>query len=218
LADERTLQIGKTSLNDVERALSEIADIRAHLAASTQFRGIAPEANVLTCVLSLAVAAAQTVWPEALAADASRYVAVWAAVAVACTLIVATEAISRAQRLHGRMAESMLGMALNHGLPFAAAGIVLTVAIWRFFPGGLWMLPGVWLILVGLLGFSVLSSVPTALGWVAGWYFLSGTAVLGVAGWNGTLSPWMMGVPFAAGQAAVAFVLHRAGKASHDGG
>jgi hypothetical protein len=67
-----------------------------------------------------------------------------------------------------------------------------------------------WQILIALLGFSVLPSLPRALVWVAGWYFLCGAFVLGFAGWSGTLSPWMMGIPFATGHAAVALVLHRA--------
>lgn len=46
--------------------------------------------------------------------------------------------------------------------------------------------------------------------WVAGWYFLCGTIVLALAGRSGVLSPWMMGLPFAIGQAVVAVILYRA--------
>ena len=197
-------------MDDVERALSEIEDIRAYVAASTRFRGIAPEANALTGMLSLAVAVAQTIWPDALAQSLQRYVAIWAAVTIASTVIVAIETISRSRRLHGRMADAMLGSALRQVLPFGAAGVIVTAVICKFSPASAWMLPGLWQILIGLLGFSVLSSLPRAIVWVAGWYFLCGAFVLGLAGWSGTLSPWMMGIPFAMGQAAVALVLHRA--------
>ena len=197
-------------MNDVERALSEIADIHAQLAASTQFRGIAPEANVLTGLLVLLVAVAQTIWPEALAQNAFRYVSVWAAATAASTIIVAVEAISRARRLHGRMADAMLGTILRQLLPFLAAGVIITAVICRFATGNLWMLPGLWEILIGLFGFSVMLSVPRALAWVAAWYLFCGSVVLVLAGWGGTLSPWMMGFPLAAGQMAVALILHRA--------
>ena len=72
------------------------------------------------------------------------------------------------------------------------------------------MLPGLWQILLALLGFSVLSNLPREMAWVAGWYFCCGAVVLALAGQAGTLSPWMMGVPFAVGQIAVAVILLRA--------
>jgi hypothetical protein len=197
-------------LNELERALSQITDIRAQLAASTRFRGIAPEANVLTGVFTLAVAGAQAIWPESLAQDPMTYIRIWAAVTIASTVIVAAAAISRSRRLHGRMAEAMLGAALRQFLPFAAAALIISAVICKFSPGSVWMLPGLWQILIGLVGFSALPSLPSAMVWVAAWYFLCGAIVLAFAAWSGALSPWMMGVPLAVGQAAVALVLHRA--------
>lgn len=202
-------------MNDIQRALSQIADIRAQVAASNRFRGIAPGANVFMGLLSLAVANAQAIWPETLARDPLRYVAVWAGVAILFTLIAATEAISRARRLHAGMADAMLGSALLQLLPFAAAGLLITVVLCSFAPGSAWMLPGLWQILIGLLGFSALPSLPPAMAWAAGWFFLCGSAVLALAGWTGTLSPWMMGVPLAVGQISVAFILYRA-SGEHD--
>ncbi|MGB8366443.1 MAG: hypothetical protein ACLQUZ_07260 [Rhizomicrobium sp.] len=193
-------------MNDVERALSEIEDIRAYLAASTRFRGIAPEVNALASVLSLVIAAAQTIWPQ----DAFHYVAAWAAATIAFIVIAAIEAVSRARRLHGRMADAMLNTALRQVLPFAAAGIIITMVISKFSSDTAWMLPGLWQILIGLLGFSALPNLPRAMVWVAGWYFLCGTIVLALAGRSGVLSPWMMGLPFAIGQAVVAVILYRA--------
>jgi hypothetical protein len=197
-------------VTDIDRALSEIADIRAQLAASTRFRGIAPEASGLVSVLSLAVAAAQTIWPDSFAPDASHYVVVWAAVLVASGVIAAIEAVSRARRLHGRMASAMLGMALREVLPFVVAELVITVVICTFSPTNLWILPGLWLLLVGLFGFSALHSLPREMGWVAGWYFLCGTTVLALSAVSATLTPWMMGIPLGIGQASVALVFHRA--------
>lgn len=200
-------------MTDLERALSEIANIRAQLAASTRFEGIGPEANVLAGMAALAVAAAQVVWPDLLAHDALHYVAVWGAVLIASTVIVAIETASRTRRLHGDMADVLLATALRQALPFAAAGIIVTAVICKLAPTSLWIVPGLWQLLIGLLGFSVLNSLPPAIVWVAGWYFASGVAVLCLAGWSGTLSPWMMGLPLAIGQSAVAVILHNASEA-----
>jgi hypothetical protein len=63
--------------------------------------------------------------------------------------------------------------------------------------------------LIALVGFASVSSLPRAIVWPAGWYFVCATVVLVLAARDGTLSPWMMGVPFGVGQLIVAATLHR---------
>jgi hypothetical protein len=196
-------------VDDVERALSQIADIHARMTASTRFRGFAPEAMAFNAGLCLVVAAAQTVWPSRLGVDPVRYVVVWAATLGVATLISATEAVSRSRGLHGRMAEALLGATLRLLLPFAAAGIVIAVAVCRLAPASAWMLPGLWQILVGLAGFAAAPSLPRAINWAAGWYFVCGAIVFGLGAATGQLSPWMMGLPFGLGLAGVAVIFHR---------
>ncbi len=199
-------------MNDVDLALSQISNIRAQLVASTRFRGIAPGLNVLAGVLTLAVAAAQSFQASAVEQSGLSYITVWAAALVLSSGFVAFEASSRARRLHGRMAYPMLNAALQKVLPFVAAGIVITWAVCSFSPESLWLLPGLWQILIGLLGFSALGSLPRGMVWAAGWYFLCGTLVLGFAGQSGVLSPWMMGIPFSVGHILVAVILCRANR------
>jgi len=196
------------ALRDVDLALSEVANIRAQLAASTRFLGLAPESNLLMGILAFVVAAAQSFQVQ----DHVGFIAVWAGTIVACSAVAVLAAVSRARRLHGRMAGAMLGLALQKGLPFGVAAVVITWAICRFSIESAWMLPGLWQILLGLLGFSVLSNLPREIAWVAGWYFCCGTVVLALAGQAGTVSPWMMGIPFAVGQTAVAVILLRANR------
>jgi hypothetical protein len=202
-------------VDEVERALSQIADIHARVTASSRFRGFAPEAMAFNAVLCLGVTLAQTIWPQRLAADPVRYVAVWGATLGFATLVSTTEAISRARGLHGRMADAMLGAALKLLLPFAAAGVVVAVAICRFTAGSAWMLPGLWQILVGLAGFAAAPILPRAIQWAAGWYFICGALVFGLGARTFLLSPWMMGAPFTVGLALVAVIFHRA-NGDHD--
>jgi hypothetical protein len=110
------------------------------------------------------------------------------------------------------MADTMLNSALRLVLPFAAAGSVISFVILRYAQAAVWLLPGLWQVFIALVGFSALSNVPRTLGWVAGWYFLCGAIVLGLAGSSGTLSPWMMGIPLTVGQAAVALILSFPGR------
>ena len=197
-------------MNDVDRALSQIEDIQAHLAASTRFRGIAPDLNALTGVFALAVATAQSLWPQVLAKDTLGYVVVWASVIFVFAGAVATEAVTRAHQFHGPLAKPMLATALRKIVPYAAAGVVLTWAICQFAIESAWLLPGIWLILPALAGWSALANLPPAMIWAVAWYFVSGTAVLAIAGPTGLLSPWMLGLPIGIGQLLVAFILHRA--------
>lgn len=195
-------------MKDLERAISDITEIRARLAASTRFRGLAPQASALTGVLAVVMATAQTLWPEALATDALQYISVWAGFILASTAIVALETITRTRSLHGRFAGALLHTSLRLVLPFIMAACVVTLVVCTLAPDSIWMLPGLWQIFIALFGFSVLHSMPRAILWVACWYFASGSVVLGLAASRVTLSPWLIGVPFAIGQPAVALILH----------
>lgn len=195
-------------MKDVDLALSEVANIRAQLAASTRFMGIAPEFNLLMGILAFVVAAVQSFQVQ----DDVTILAVWAVTVVASSAIAVLEAVSRERRLHGRMAHAMLSAALQKVLPFAAAAVVISWAIFKFSIESIWMLPGLWQLLISLLGFSVLSSLPREIAWVSGWYFICGAVVLALAGQSQTLSPWMMGIPIAVGQIAVALILFRANR------
>jgi len=201
-------------VRDVDLALSQISNIREQLAANTRFLGISPGFNTILGVLAFFVAAIQTFQQPSEQINLG-YVAVWGTVIIASYAIIAIDAMSRSHRLHGRMAHAMLKSALQKVLPFASAGIIVTWVICSYAPESVWLLPGFWMILISLLGFSVLSSVPRGLAWVAGWYFLCGSLVMIVAGSSGILSPWMMGIPFSIGHLAVAACMSRAGGGNH---
>lgn len=165
----------------------------------------------MIALLALAVAAAQANWPLVLAHTAGRYVQVWGATTLAAIAIAWLETLWRARRLHGPMADTMLSAALRPVIPFVATGAILTIVVSKYAAGAVWLLPGLWQILIGLLGFTLLPIVPSALVWVAVWYVLCGTFVLGLAGRVGSLSPWAMGLPLVIGQGAVALIVSRGG-------
>jgi hypothetical protein len=197
-------------LDDVERALLQISDIQARMAASTRFRGFAPEAMASTGVLFLAVATAQTIWQNTLAHDPFAYVLVWTAATLGSILICVTETILRSRWLHGAFASAMLGTTLRLLLPFLVAGVVIVTLICQLSPANIWMLPGLWQMLIGLAGFSAAPRLPHAILWAAAWYFVCGVIVFALAARTGEPSPWMMGLPLGIGQAIVAIILYRA--------
>lgn len=192
-------------MHNLDRALSEIASIRTHLLATTRFRGISPGFNMALGFVVLFVALIHSLRESV---TTHGFVFFWAAVLLATTTIVGLEAVSRARRLHGALARDMLIRALLKVLPFAGAGLAVTFCVLAFAPPAIWLVPGFWLILIGLFGFSVLPNVPRGLAWVAGWYFGWGVLVLWVAGAGGGLAPWMMGVPLGVGHLLVAYSLN----------
>lgn len=196
-------------MDEVERALSQIADIHAQLTASSRFRGFAPAAMAFNAALSLGVALAQGRWPQVLGQDPVRYVEVWGMTLGVATVICAVAAVSRSRHLHGRMGDALLGSTLRLLLPFAAAGIVIAAAVCTFAPASAWMLPGLWLILVGLAGFAIAPSLPRAIRGASGWFFICGAIVFGLGARSGAPAPWMMGIPFTAGLAGVAVIFQR---------
>lgn len=199
-------------MTDLDRALSELAFIQNRFAASTRFRGLAPQAVALTGVLALALAAAQIVAPDRFGASGVSYVIAWVAAAVIAGGLVAVEGLERARRLHGGLADLLIAGTLRLMLPFCAAGAVITFVITKTAPGAIWVLPGLWQLLIALIGFTAVSTLPPTIVWSAAWYFACGSVTLLIAGQSGVPSPWMMGVPFGIGQLLVAVTLHRAGR------
>ena len=78
--------------------------------------------------------------------------------------------------------------------------------LWKFAPEALWMLPGLWQMLVWL-ACSLVRSLPRTVALGGAWYFLAGFAVL-LASQSHALSPWTMGLPFVIGQLLMAAILH----------
>jgi hypothetical protein len=78
----------------------------------------------------------------------------------------------------------------------------------QFAPETLWMLPGLWQLLMGLAVFASARSLPSTVRLGAAWYFVAGIAVLMLASRTHTLSPLLMGAPFVIGQSLMAAILH----------
>jgi hypothetical protein len=162
-------------------------------------------------VLALALATAQTVLPDRFGATGRAFVLAWVAAAAIAAMLIAVEALERARRLHGGLADRMIAGTLRLLLPFGAAGAVITLVIGTTAPEAIWILPGRWQLLIAWIGFAAVSTLPPTIVWPAGWYFAYGTVTLLLAGKTGAPSPWMMGLPFGIGQLLVALILHQEG-------
>jgi hypothetical protein len=195
-------------MTELDKALADISDIRSRLAAGTLFQGFGPAAVAATGALAIAAATAQVLWPELLGSTPETFLAVWIAVAFLSAALIGAEMAARSRRRHSGLSTAMIANALEQFLPAGAAGAVIAAGLERYAPQNLWMLPGLWQLLVALGIFAALRSLPRAVLFAAGWYFVAGAAVLVIASKDQTLSPFMMGIPFGIGQLLAAAVLH----------
>lgn len=194
-------------MRDLDKALADILAIRSQLAAGTAFRGYGPATIAVTGVIALLTAVLQWRWLPDPAAQPLTYFAGWAIAAGLSAILIWIEMLARSRRHHAGLADAMIHQAVEQFLPAGAAGVLLAFMLFKFAPETLWMLPGLWQILVSLGIFASVRSLPRTVALAGAWYFVAGFVVLLLASQSHALSPWTMGLPFATGQLLLAALL-----------
>src|SRR6266568_5298335 len=193
-------------MHDLHKALGDISIIRRQIARTTEFRGYGPATLATTAAFAALAAMAQAQWVRDPARNRAAYLGIWIATAVFSASLIAVQTYTRTHRMHSGMADEMIHMAIEQFLPSAGAGALMTVAIVRYSPSSLWMLPGLWQVIFSLGVFSSCRFLPRPMAAAGAWYLLTGLACIALA--NGrALSPWAMGIPFGVGQLLVAAIL-----------
>jgi hypothetical protein len=195
-------------MRDLDKALADILAIRSQLAAGTAFRGYGPATVAATGGIALLTAALQSQWLTDPNAQPLTFLASWAVAAVLSAILIWIEMRARSRRHHSGLADAMIYQAVEQFLPAGVAGVLLAFMLWKFAPDTLWMLPGLWQLLVSLGIFASVRLLPRTVAFAGAWYFIAGFVVLLLASQSHTLSPWTMGVPFAIGQLLMAGLLH----------
>lgn len=195
-------------MRDLDKALADILEIRSHIAAGTAFRGYGPTAVAVTGGLALITAGAQAIWLDDPTGQPLLFFSGWFGTALVSVAIVWAEMRARSHRHHSGLADTMIHQAVEQFFPVAAAGALLAAVLWQYAPETLWMLPGLWQLLVSLGIFASVRSLPRIVALAGAWYFLSGFVTLMLASQDHMLSPWTMGLPFAIGQLLMATILH----------
>ncbi|HJE25401.1 MAG TPA: hypothetical protein K8W01_17230 [Methylorubrum populi] len=193
---------------DLDKALADIVAIRMQIARDTAFRGLGAATLAATSVLALVVAAGQAVLLDDPTGHPVAFFGLWIAAAVTACALIGFEAVRRSRRVHSGLADAMVFSAIEGFLPAGGAGLCLGLVFARFAPDQLWMLPGLWQVLVGLGLFASARILPRSVSLAGAWYLLAGFAALAFASETRHLSPWLMGVPFAIGQGLVAVIIH----------
>lgn len=195
-------------MSDLDKALADIFAIRSQIAAGTAFRGYGPAAVAVTGGLALLTALMQVLWLDDPTAHPLPFFSVWAATAVVSALLIWVEMRARSRRHHSGLADAMVYQAVEQFLPAGAAGAAFAAILWTFAPDTLWLLPGLWQVLVGLGVFASVRTLPRTVAIAGAWYFVAGFTALLLASQTHALSPWTMGLPFVVGQLLLAALLH----------
>lgn len=193
-------------MNDLHKALGDIDSIRRQMADTTEFRGYGPATLASTAAFAILAAATQALWLPDPANHIGAYLGIWIATAVLGSALTGFQMYTRTRRIHSRLSNEMLRMAVEQFLPSGAAGLFLTVVVVRYVPQASWMLPGMWQIIFGLGIFSSCRFLPRPMVIAGAWYLLTGLSCV-VMGGNRALSPWTMGISYGAGQLLVAAIL-----------
>ncbi|MGF1625827.1 MAG: hypothetical protein ACFCVH_13170 [Alphaproteobacteria bacterium] len=187
-------------MTELERALTDIRAMRSQLARGLEFRGYGAATFAATGVLAMLAAVAQALWVASPLVEPVAYLGLWGATAVASILLIGAEVVTRSRRIHGGLADEMVQAAAEQLLPALVTGALVTVVFLFYMPGNLWMLPGLWQIVIALGAFASRRLLPAAFNLVGIWYLGAGLACLAFAKGGLALSPWAMGVPFGVGQ------------------
>lgn len=182
--------------------------IRSQIAAGTAFRGYGPAAVAATGAVALATAILQFLLLDNPTRNPLPFFLGWAVAAGLSGAMILIEMRARSRRHHSGLADAMIHQAIEQFLPAAVAGVLLAAVLWKFAPETLWMLPGLWQLLVSLGVFASIRSLPRTVAFAGAWYFVAGFSVLLLASSTHTLSPWTMGLPFAIGQSLMAMILY----------
>jgi hypothetical protein len=193
---------------DLDKALADILAIRNQIAAGTAFQGYGPSAVAATAAVALITVLLQAFLLDDPTAHPLIFLFGWTAAAAASAAMIGVEMRARSLRHHSGLADAMVQQAVEQFLPAAIAGVLLAVMLWKFAPETLWLLPGLWQILVSLGIFASVRSLPRSVALVGAWYFIAGFTVLLIGSMHHTLSPWTMGLPFVIGQLLMAALLY----------
>jgi hypothetical protein len=193
---------------DLDKALADILAIRSQIAAGTAFQGYGPSAVAATAVVALVTAVLQFLLLDDPTVHSLSFLFGWTGAAVVSASLIFGEMRARSRRHHSGLADAMVQQAVEQFLPAAVAGALLAVMLWKFAPETLWLLPGLWQILVSVGIFASVRTLPRNVALVAAWYFVAGFTVLLIGSLHHTLSPWTMGLPFVIGQMLMAALLY----------
>jgi len=201
---------------DLHDALTQLDHIQKQLAHSATFRGYRSVPAALSAGIALLAATAQMIWLPSVSEHPWQFVLLWVGVAVVCGFIQLLEIVLWARKEGRQVTTRLTVRALEMLIPCLVAGACLTLALVCVAPDSLWLLPGLWSLLLCLGIFASLPVLPRAISLLGFHYFFSGIACIVVFRGPWAFSPWSMAITFGGGQFLAALLLYFTLERRHD--
>lgn len=190
---------------ELRDAIDQITTIRSQLAATEHLKSLRAIPVAASGLFAVLAAIAQTIWLENPLDYPRRYLLIWCGAALLSTLLAGAVVARRTLRCPGELSAANAWHAVRQFAPCLLVGAIVTWFVVAEQPRLLWLLPGLWQLLFGLGNLAAHRLLPAPAFLVGVAFVTTGACCL----WFGTraLEPWAMGLPFAAGQLALAAIL-----------
>lgn len=188
-------------------ALTNLADIHAHLSRGEVYRGLQAKPVFVSGVLGLVAAYVQPQFYPVM--DAVQFTCYWLFIACACALIGVSGALTTYLLEDDSLTRRRARIVVGQFLPCIAAGTFTAVAMLPYLDRCVGLLPGLWSLCYALGLFSARPYLPHAIGWVGFYFLVAGTLLLNLLPMGEVPSPWTLAGVFSVGQFGLAYVLHR---------
>src|SRR3954468_15558606 len=126
---------------ELDDALTQISDIRRHMARSQVFRGYRAATAGASGALALLAASVQCDWAPNPFEDVVPYLSIWGAATLGSLVIVIVEIATRHLRSASVLQRELSLATLECLMPSLVAGALLTLALAMFARSGMWLLP-----------------------------------------------------------------------------
>jgi hypothetical protein len=201
---------------ELREALTQITEIRLHMARTEVFRGYRAVPAAFSGAVALVAATAQAIAVQDPVQQINAYLALWIGAAVVSGLSAAIEMGVRARNASSPLTRELTYLAIEQFCPCLVAGALVTMVVVRSAPECAWILPGLWQVLYSLGIFASCRLLPRSMFGVAVFYLICGLGTMALTRGESALSPWAMGLPFCVGQLLAAAVLYCALERDHD--
>jgi hypothetical protein len=191
---------------DVEEALHRVSPIHRGFGRGQFFHGYRAIPTFFSGVMAFIACAVHGIW-----ISDSRFACLilWICAAAISLAVVATEMFLRYRRCNSTLERDLIIGAAEQFIPTIAAGALLTLVLGLSGPDKpLWLLPGLWAIMLSLGIFASRRMLPPALKIVGAHYLITGLLCIALGDHNDPFFPaWTMAITFGVGQILAAAVL-----------
>jgi hypothetical protein len=193
---------------DLQEALTQISEIRQHVARTETFRGYQAAPVAFSGLLACLDALIQQRYIPDPAQNMGSYLTLWVGSAILSMIVTGIAIVFYCKQSTSPLTRTNTIVTVGQFFPSVVAGGLVTFLFYQRIPDALWMLPGFWCIFFSLGIFASFRLLPKATFWVGVHYMVCGVLCLLWARDEYAFFPWAMGVPFGMGQILSAAILY----------